>query len=130
MRTVDHKRHDDDSDRNIKCAQILKNLLKREELESYQNTDCFKEVEKMIGHAAKGRGGIYDLRVSEVAKKLRVSESFVRSLCDSGQLPFYKVGQERRVKGKDVEVYLESRKLKTQEFLDDLANDAQDMDLR
>lgn len=70
-----------------------------------------------------------DLRVSDVAKRLRVSESFIRNLCDSGKLPFYKVGKERRIKEKDLNSYLKHRRAGTEKFLRNLVDDAQEMDL-
>lgn len=44
--------------------------------------------------------------VEEVAQILRVSEATVRNLIERGDLPAFKVGNQWRVREKDLEAYM------------------------
>lgn len=116
-------------DHNVKCAFIIEECLKNSALDSYRSTEIYNNVKKMLKDAEKRGLEKHDLRIGEVATRLRVSISFARKLCDTGEIPFYKVGDQRRIKELDLNTYLENRKKKTEILLQKMVDDAQEMDL-
>lgn len=49
--------------------------------------------------------------IREIQERLGVSRTFVRSLQDSGEIPFSKLGKLRRSRVRDVDEYVERRRV-------------------
>ena len=56
-----------------------------------------------------GPGGLRFATVSEVARRLRVSNMTVYRLVKAGQLPAVRIGRGYRIREEDVMTYLETR---------------------
>ena len=114
--------------KNSECAALMAELLlKSERLKKYRETELFSHVSQFL----EGFGSeepVRDLRIREVAERLRVSPSYARKLCDTGELTSYKVGNQRRVRESDIALYLEKREKRTLGLLQDLVDEAQESD--
>lgn len=55
------------------------------------------------------------LKVSEVAKQLRVSKMTVYRLCEAGEIPYVKVGHSFRIRAEDLKTYLGERSQKEEQ---------------
>lgn len=60
---------------------------------------------------------------------LNVSRPYFVKLLESGVIPHHKVGAHRRVKFEDVKLYKEQRTQRSQKALQELAEQAQDLDM-
>jgi excisionase family DNA binding protein len=70
-----------------------------------------------------------DITTQEAAMFLNVSRPYFVRLLEEGQIPFHKVGTHRRVRFEDVVHYKEARRQKSQEALQELADQAQELGL-
>lgn len=81
------------------------------------------------GHAVSVVPSFDELSTQEAADMLNVSRPYLITLLESGKIPFRKVGTKRRVLTEDVLRYkkaIDDQRLKT---LDELAQQAQELDL-
>ena len=122
-----HHQHSHHTDPNIQFAHIIDDLLKTPEFEVYKDTDSFKAISRIVENVIEDGSSLHDLRMNEVAQRLRVSVSFARKLCDTGKLKSYRVGRERRVTKEELEKYLKERKAKTRKIIDEMVEEAQDL---
>lgn len=95
-----------------------------------------KEAQKRIGAKADEiRSELSILRSAdeltphEVADLLNVSRPYLDKLLDEGIIPSRQVGVERRVRAQDVMRYKQAERQRQEGILDELAKDAQDLDL-
>ncbi len=72
---------------------------------------------------------VIDLTIQEAADLLNVSCSFLMGLLEEKKIPFRKVGTQKRVLFKDVIHYKEKIDLDRCKVLDQLANEAQELDM-
>lgn len=68
-----------------------------------------------------------ELSTNQAATLLRVSRPFLIKLLEEGEIPFRKVGRHRRVLAKDVLAYRQSIFEKRSKALDELTDQAQDL---
>lgn len=113
-------------DPNAEASAKVNQFLTSDDFKKYQETDVYKRILEVVKDVPSARR---DLRISEVAERLRVSDSFARKLCDTGELKSYKIGKERRVSECDLLNYLEKRREEAEQHLQELVNDSQDMDV-
>jgi excisionase family DNA binding protein len=69
------------------------------------------------------------LTTQEVANRLHVSRPFVIKLLEQGSVPFVMVGKHRRVRSRDVAVLQKKMQHDRSKSLDELAIQAQELDL-
>lgn len=69
------------------------------------------------------------LSLEEVGKALRISQTYLVGRTESGALPSYCVGNERRIRRSDLALYRETYKRDAQAALAEMAADAQEMGL-
>lgn len=65
----------------------------------------------------------------EAAMFLNVSRPYLVRLLDEGKMPFHKVGTHRRIKFEDVVVYRDRRQKASHDALQELVDQAQELDL-
>ena len=70
------------------------------------------------------RSASRDLSTQELADLLNVSRPYAVKLIDSKKIPSYKVGSHRRVTKENAMSYLKKMKVKQEQGLDELANEA------
>jgi excisionase family DNA binding protein len=66
-----------------------------------------------------------DLTTREASDLLNISESHLALLLDEGNLPFERVGTDRRMKARDVLAYKKQSDEKAEAAVDELAAEAQ-----
>jgi excisionase family DNA binding protein len=70
-----------------------------------------------------------EITTQEAADLLNVSRPFIVKLLEKGEIPFHKVGSHRRIKLKDFIKYKNQYKKQQREALDELAKQAQELDM-
>lgn len=70
-----------------------------------------------------------DITTQEAAMFLNVSRPYFVRLLEEGKIPFHKVGTHRRVRFEDVVQYREARRKRSQEALQELTDQAQELGL-
>ncbi|NRR29922.1 helix-turn-helix domain-containing protein [Oxalobacteraceae bacterium] len=70
-----------------------------------------------------------DITTQEAAMYLNVSRPYLVRLLDEGKIPHHKVGTHRRIRFEDIIVYKDERRKSSQDALQELATQAQELDL-
>ena len=93
--------------------------------------ECLKSVLRALadGHDAEVTRLYAEMTTMEVADFLDMPATSVFELMESGAIPFYKVGRNRRIHRKDAEAYREAYEKELHEVLDILTAEAQALDL-
>lgn len=91
-------------------------------------------IRDMLASLAEGQAVVIlplhaELTTQEAADLLGVSRPHLVGLLDAGKLPHRKVGRHRRVRADDVLAYQRAEQEARQRVLDQLAADAQELDL-
>lgn len=86
----------------------------------------------LLGSLAQGKGVAImpkelDITTQEAAMFLNVSRPYFVGLLETGKIPFHKVGTHRRVRFEDVVRYKEGRQKMSEEALQKLADQAQEL---
>lgn len=86
----------------------------------------------LLGSLAQGKGVAImpkelDITTQEAAMFLNVSRPYFVGLLETGKIPFHKVGTHRRVRFEDVVRYKEERQKMSEEALQKLADQAQEL---
>jgi len=71
-----------------------------------------------------------EISTQQAAEMLNVSRPHVVKLLEKGELPCHKVGTHRRIKLKDLEDYKAKMDKKRRKLLEELAKQAQELDMR
>lgn len=87
---------------------------------------------EMLGMLAQGKPVALlprelDLTTQEAAMLLNVSRPYLVGLLEEGKIPFHKVGAHRRVRLEDLLKYKEARRKQSEEALQRLADQAQEL---
>lgn len=88
----------------------------------------------MLGALAQGNAvtvvpkGMY-VSTQEAAMFLNVSRPYLVRMLDEGKLPYHKVGTHRRIKFDDVVAYKDQRTKASQDALQQLVDQAQELDM-
>jgi excisionase family DNA binding protein len=88
----------------------------------------------MLGSLAQGNAVAImpkELYIStqEAAMFLNVSRPYLVRMLDEGKIPFHKVGTHRRIKFEDVVAYKDQRTKASQDALQQLVDEAQELDM-
>lgn len=91
-------------------------------------------IADLLGAMAQGKAVTVvpkelDVTTQEAAMFLNVSRPYFVRLLDQGKLPFHKVGTHRRVRFEDVVKYKEARQQGARNALQELADQAQELDM-
>ena len=91
-------------------------------------------IADLLGAMAQGKAVTIvpkelDVTTQEAAMFLNVSRPYFVRLLDQGKLPFHKVGTHRRVRFEDVVKYKEARQQGARHALQELADQAQELDM-
>lgn len=70
-----------------------------------------------------------DVTTQEAAMFLNVSRPYLVRLLDEGKIPFHKVGTHRRIRFEDIVEYKEARRQSSKKALQELADQAQELDM-
>ncbi|ESR22782.1 hypothetical protein N177_3919 [Lutibaculum baratangense AMV1] len=70
-----------------------------------------------------------ELTTQEAADFLNVSRPYLIKLLESGDVPYHKIGTHRRVRFADLEAYRRQIESRRNRAMDDLADQAQDLEL-
>jgi excisionase family DNA binding protein len=71
----------------------------------------------------------YELSTQEAAAALNVSRPFVVKELEAGRIPYRKVGTHRRILFEDLKAYQERSRAQSEQALQQLAKDAQDLNM-
>lgn len=81
------------------------------------------------GHAVAIMPKEMDISTQEAAMFLNVSRPYLVRLLDEGKIPHHKVGTHRRIRFEDIVAYKEQRKKASHGALQELVDQAQELDL-
>lgn len=81
------------------------------------------------GHAVAVMPKEMFVSTQEAAMFLDVSRPYLVRMLDDGKIPYHKVGTHRRIKLEDVVAYKEERRKTSQAALQELADQAQELDM-
>jgi excisionase family DNA binding protein len=86
----------------------------------------------MLGSLAQGKAVAImpkelDITTQEAAMFLNVSRPYLIRLLEDGKMPYHKVGSHRRIRFEDVVKYKEDRRKVSQDALQELIDQAQDL---
>ncbi|WP_374581300.1 helix-turn-helix domain-containing protein [Pseudoduganella sp.] len=89
---------------------------------------------EVLGSLAQGKAVAVmpkelDISTQEAAMYLNVSRPYLVKLLEAGAIPHHKVGAHRRVRLEDVKQYKEQRSSRSEKALQELADQAQDLDM-
>lgn len=125
-----------DAKQPISVLEIIAEIQKRYDV---QNDDVRAAIFPLvsIGEAEFDKQNLGKLILSsnlllnseEVAEMLNVSHAYVFGLFDQGKLPYTAVGDLRRVSYQDLQQYREMRESERESALDELVQQAQELDL-
>ena len=74
-------------------------------------------------------GGAGELSTQEAAEALNVSQPYLVSLLESGEVPSHLSGNHRRVRASDLQKYRELRDKKRRQILNDMTREAHEQGL-
>ncbi|REL32988.1 helix-turn-helix domain-containing protein [Rhodohalobacter sp. SW132] len=124
-----------------RIAEKLKTSTKEIEIEVQGEKDPIKipvsalqHLNTIIDLMAQGKAVTVnpvdaEITTQEAADLLNVSRPYIVKLLEGGEVPFHKVGSHRRIKLKDFLAYKNQYKNKQREALDELAKQAQELDM-
>ncbi|NGX60678.1 MAG: hypothetical protein K940chlam9_00145 [Chlamydiae bacterium] len=120
-----------------KKASSLNIALKIDAHRTIQATvplSAFKLFVNILTHMAEGNAVTLipihsELTSQEAAEILNVSRPYLVKLLEEKQIPFRKVGTRRRVLHRDIMAYKEKIDAERRKVLDELANEAQELDM-
>lgn len=95
---------------------------------------AFELLVKILNYMKEGKSLSLVAQENEIstqhaAEMLNVSRPHVVKLLENGEIPFHKVGSHRRIKLDDLLAYQRKIQEEREKALQDLANEAQDLDL-
>lgn len=96
--------------------------------------DVLRLFADMLGALAQGKSVAVvprelDVTTQEAAMFLNVSRPYLVRLLDEGKIPFHKVGTHRRIRFDDVVAYKEERHKRSRKALQELSEQAQELDM-
>jgi len=70
-----------------------------------------------------------ELTIAQAAVFLNMSQTYISKLLEGGEIAYHKVGTHRRIKLKDLERYKQKMEKDRRKHLEELAKQAQELDM-